>query len=160
MVAVSRAGASSLAELAAMRLPAVLIPYPAATDNHQFHNARAFEAVRAARLLEQRSATPETLVQLLLDVVEKPAVQEKMQTALAQWHAPYAAEQIAEAMLALAGVGAGQGYRKESQPASAPAPRSPDTGTSPKSSGPSQASRLQTGAAGSYTAVLHRERVA
>ena len=58
--AVCRAGASSLAELAAMRVPAVLVPYPAATDNHQFHNARAFEATGAARLLEQKTATPET----------------------------------------------------------------------------------------------------
>ena len=37
--AVSRAGASSLAELAACQLPAILIPYPTAADNHQFHNA-------------------------------------------------------------------------------------------------------------------------
>jgi UDP-N-acetylglucosamine--N-acetylmuramyl-(pentapeptide) pyrophosphoryl-undecaprenol N-acetylglucosamine transferase len=35
-VAVSRSGASSLAEFAAMRLPAILIPYPAATDNISF----------------------------------------------------------------------------------------------------------------------------
>ena len=56
---VSRAGASSLAELAAMRLPCLLVPFPAAADNHQFHNARAFEETGAARLLEQRDATPE-----------------------------------------------------------------------------------------------------
>ena len=42
-VAVSRAGASSLAEIAAMRVPSVLIPFPAAADNHQFFNAHAFE---------------------------------------------------------------------------------------------------------------------
>ena len=107
--AVCRAGASSLAELAAMRVPAVLIPYPTATDNHQFHNARAFEATGAARLLEQKTATPELLVQLLSDLIEKPAVHEKMQSALAQWHAPHAAEQIAEAMLAAVGAGAGEG---------------------------------------------------
>ena len=104
---VCRAGASSLAELAAMRVPAVLVPYPAATDNHQFHNARAFEATGAACLLEQKSATPETLVQLLSDLVEKPAVQEKMRNALGQWHAPHAAEQIAEAMLNAVGAKAG-----------------------------------------------------
>ena len=38
-------------------------------------------------------------MQLLSDLIEKPAVHEKMQSALAQWHAPHAAEQIAEAML-------------------------------------------------------------
>ena len=57
--AVSRAGASSLAEIAAMRLPSLLVPFPAAADNHQFYNARAFEATGAARLLEQKNATPE-----------------------------------------------------------------------------------------------------
>jgi UDP-N-acetylglucosamine--N-acetylmuramyl-(pentapeptide) pyrophosphoryl-undecaprenol N-acetylglucosamine transferase len=98
-VAVSRAGASSLAELAAMRVPAVLIPFPAATDNHQFYNARAFDQAGAARLLEQKNATPETLAQLLLDLLENAASRAQMQTALSRWHAPDAAERIAENIL-------------------------------------------------------------
>ena len=40
-ISVSRAGASSLAEIAAMRLPSLLAPFPAAADNHQFFNASA-----------------------------------------------------------------------------------------------------------------------
>jgi UDP-N-acetylglucosamine--N-acetylmuramyl-(pentapeptide) pyrophosphoryl-undecaprenol N-acetylglucosamine transferase len=98
-VAISRAGGSSLAELAAMRVPSLLVPYPAAADNHQYHNAFAFEATGAARLLEQRSATPEILHRLLTDLLQSAFSREKMQTALAQWQAPRAAEQIAEAML-------------------------------------------------------------
>jgi UDP-N-acetylglucosamine--N-acetylmuramyl-(pentapeptide) pyrophosphoryl-undecaprenol N-acetylglucosamine transferase len=98
-IAVSRAGASSLAEIAAMRLPSLLVPFPAAADNHQFHNARAFEATGAARLLEQKNATPEKLVALLCELVEGQATRAKIQAALAQWHAPKAAEQIAEIML-------------------------------------------------------------
>jgi hypothetical protein len=141
-----------------MRVPAVLVPYPTATDNHQFHNARAFEATGAARLLEQRSASPETLAQLLLDIVEKPAMHEKMQSALAQWHAPHAAEQIAEAILAPAGVEAGEGCRADSQLAASPASRMEDTGNNPKSSGSSRASRLQVSAVGGYK--LCRKRVA
>ncbi len=101
---ICRAGASSLAEIAAMRLPSVLVPYPTATDNHQFHNARSMEASGAARLLEQKSATPETLANLLWDLFEKPAVREKMQQALAQFHAPEAAARIADAMLESVGV--------------------------------------------------------
>jgi len=103
--AVCRAGASSLAELAAMRIPAVLVPYPAAADNHQFHNARAFEAAGAAYLLEERSATPERLVQLLSGLIERRAVHEKMQGALSQWHAVNAAEEITKVMLVLVGAG-------------------------------------------------------
>ncbi len=98
-VAISRAGASSLAELAALRLPAVLIPYPTATDNHQFHNARALEDTGAARLLEQRGATREALARLVLEMIESVAMRERMQAALAQWHHPRAAEDIADAML-------------------------------------------------------------
>jgi UDP-N-acetylglucosamine--N-acetylmuramyl-(pentapeptide) pyrophosphoryl-undecaprenol N-acetylglucosamine transferase len=95
-VAVSRAGASSLAELAAMRLPAVLVPYPAATDDHQSHNARAFEKTGAARLLEQKTATPESLAAPVLALLENPADRDAMRAALVQWHSPNAAEQIAE----------------------------------------------------------------
>jgi UDP-N-acetylglucosamine--N-acetylmuramyl-(pentapeptide) pyrophosphoryl-undecaprenol N-acetylglucosamine transferase len=107
-VAVSRAGASSLAEIAAMRVPSVLIPFPAAADNHQFFNARSFEETGAAHSYEQKRVPPEKteslilkmLAGLILKLIENAGAREKMQTALAQWHAPKAAEQIAEIMLA------------------------------------------------------------
>jgi UDP-N-acetylglucosamine--N-acetylmuramyl-(pentapeptide) pyrophosphoryl-undecaprenol N-acetylglucosamine transferase len=99
-VAVSRAGASSLAELAAMRLPSVLVPFPAAAGNHQFHNARAFEMAGAARLLEQKHATPGRLMAWLRKLVDDETARGAMRTALAQWHTPQAAERIAEIMLA------------------------------------------------------------
>jgi UDP-N-acetylglucosamine--N-acetylmuramyl-(pentapeptide) pyrophosphoryl-undecaprenol N-acetylglucosamine transferase len=102
-VAVSRAGASSLAEIAAMRLPSLLIPYPAAANNHQFHNARAFEKTGAARLLEQKAATPEKVAVLLRELVEDAAARSRIQTALAQWHAPRSAEQIVDCILGALG---------------------------------------------------------
>jgi UDP-N-acetylglucosamine--N-acetylmuramyl-(pentapeptide) pyrophosphoryl-undecaprenol N-acetylglucosamine transferase len=98
-VAVSRAGASSLAEIAAVRLPALLVPFPAAADDHQFHNARAFETTGAARLVEQKNATPAGVVAILDELVENQAARAVMQTALAEWHAPRAAEQIASTIL-------------------------------------------------------------
>jgi len=97
--AVSRAGASSLAELAAMRLPAVLIPFPAATDDHQLHNARAYAISGAARLIEQNLSNPEALAQSLLELAQNETVRETMQTALARWDRPMAAKQIAESIL-------------------------------------------------------------
>jgi UDP-N-acetylglucosamine--N-acetylmuramyl-(pentapeptide) pyrophosphoryl-undecaprenol N-acetylglucosamine transferase len=102
--AVSRAGASSLAELAAMRLPAVLVPYPAATENHQFFNAKAFEKAGAARLLEQKKATAEMLAEWLVDLVRNGHLRHDMQSALAQWEAPRAAEQIAETIVSALGI--------------------------------------------------------
>ncbi|MGB7767516.1 MAG: undecaprenyldiphospho-muramoylpentapeptide beta-N-acetylglucosaminyltransferase [Verrucomicrobiia bacterium] len=96
---VSRAGASSLAEIAAMRLPSLLVPFPAAADNHQYHNARAFEATGAARLLEQKNATPEKVAAMLCELAENETLRKSMPAALVQWHAPKAAEQIAENIL-------------------------------------------------------------
>lgn len=54
---VSRAGATTLAELACAGLPTILIPYPHAADNHQWHNARVFADAEAARLVEQQPQT-------------------------------------------------------------------------------------------------------
>ncbi len=53
-VVVARAGASTLGELAATATPALLVPYPHATDDHQAHNARAFAATGAARVVDDR----------------------------------------------------------------------------------------------------------
>jgi UDP-N-acetylglucosamine--N-acetylmuramyl-(pentapeptide) pyrophosphoryl-undecaprenol N-acetylglucosamine transferase len=97
--AISRAGASSLAELAAMRVPAILVPYPAATDNHQLYNALAFEKTGAACLLEQQRATPELLASKITELVRHGSVAANMRAALDKWHAPRAAEQIAESMM-------------------------------------------------------------
>jgi UDP-N-acetylglucosamine--N-acetylmuramyl-(pentapeptide) pyrophosphoryl-undecaprenol N-acetylglucosamine transferase len=97
--AVSRAGASSLAEIAALRLPSLLVPFPAAADNHQYFNALAFEKTGAAKLLEQKHSTPEKTAALLGELVMDETSRRRTQAALAPWHAPRAAEQIAENIL-------------------------------------------------------------
>jgi UDP-N-acetylglucosamine--N-acetylmuramyl-(pentapeptide) pyrophosphoryl-undecaprenol N-acetylglucosamine transferase len=99
---VSRSGASSLAEIAAMRLPSLLVPFPAAADNHQLSNARAFTTTGAARLLEQKDARPEETAALVTALMEDAAARTTMQTALAQWHVPQSAAQIAAAVYRLA----------------------------------------------------------
>jgi UDP-N-acetylglucosamine--N-acetylmuramyl-(pentapeptide) pyrophosphoryl-undecaprenol N-acetylglucosamine transferase len=98
-LAISRAGASSLAELAAMRVPVILIPYPAAADNHQFYNAWAFVESGAARMLEQEKASPEMLAEMVKGLVEKPELRTGMKDALAKWHQSDAAGQIAAQIL-------------------------------------------------------------
>ncbi len=97
--AVSRAGASSLAELAATSLPSLLVPFPAATDNHQFWNARAFEQTGAAKMVEQSAARPEQFVEALIELMQNEELRRSMQSSLAAWHKPHAAEQIADSML-------------------------------------------------------------
>ena len=98
-VAVSRSGASSLAEFAALRLPAILIPFPAATDNHQFHNARAFVETGAARMLGEQQSTPENLTRMIIELMTQTAERRRLGSALADWHYPNAARDIAEAIL-------------------------------------------------------------
>jgi UDP-N-acetylglucosamine--N-acetylmuramyl-(pentapeptide) pyrophosphoryl-undecaprenol N-acetylglucosamine transferase len=98
-LAVSRAGASSLAELAARRLPAILIPYPAAADNHQYFNALAFAQSGAARLLQQAAATPGSLAGEILQLTADAAKRAAMRQALQPWHRPDAVAQIADGVL-------------------------------------------------------------
>jgi UDP-N-acetylglucosamine--N-acetylmuramyl-(pentapeptide) pyrophosphoryl-undecaprenol N-acetylglucosamine transferase len=98
-VALSRAGASSLAELAARQVPAVLIPYPTAADNHQYFNARAFVQSGAARMLQQETATGGQLAGEILDLLRDTLKRSAMQRALAAWDSPGAASEIAEKIL-------------------------------------------------------------
>ncbi len=65
-LAVCRAGASSVAELATVGRPAVLIPYPHATDGHQIANARAFAEAGGGWVIPQSSLSPSSFA-LYLD---------------------------------------------------------------------------------------------
>jgi UDP-N-acetylglucosamine--N-acetylmuramyl-(pentapeptide) pyrophosphoryl-undecaprenol N-acetylglucosamine transferase len=95
-VAVSRSGASSLAELAAVRLPAILVPYPNATDNHQQLNADVYASAGAARILSQATASPEDLISGVSDLLRNPHLLASMREALAGLDVPDAAERIAD----------------------------------------------------------------
>ena len=95
---ISRSGASSLAEMAAVRLPSLLVPLPTAADNHQFFNALAFEKTGAAKMLEQKSS-PEKVAAMLAEIVGDETTRKQIQSALAQWHAPAAAAEIAQNIL-------------------------------------------------------------
>jgi UDP-N-acetylglucosamine--N-acetylmuramyl-(pentapeptide) pyrophosphoryl-undecaprenol N-acetylglucosamine transferase len=130
-LAVSRAGASSLAELAAMRLPAILVPFPAAADDHQRSNAQAFEQSGAARMIDQATATPDHLVNVLSSLMTDESGRAAMQTALARWHAPRAAEEIAELIMA-----ALSNRTAQLQPAKTSSGHTP-----PETSGPRDSSR-------------------
>lgn len=58
---IGRAGASSLSEIEALGKASVLIPSPYVAENHQFHNAMALVDRNAARILEEKDLTPESL---------------------------------------------------------------------------------------------------
>ena len=70
---VCRAGATTLAELMAMGKPALLIPLPTATDDHQRKNAEALARAGAAAVLEQRDLTGDTLAARIQALLQDPS---------------------------------------------------------------------------------------
>ena len=66
-IVLSRAGAMTIAELAASGAASILVPYPFAVDDHQTHNARYLSEAGAALLLPQDRLTAEVFSQLLLE---------------------------------------------------------------------------------------------
>ncbi|OCA06701.1 UDP-N-acetylglucosamine--N-acetylmuramyl-(pentapeptide) pyrophosphoryl-undecaprenol N-acetylglucosamine transferase [Wolbachia endosymbiont of Trichogramma pretiosum] len=67
---ISRAGATSIAEITLAERPAVYIPYPHSKDNHQFYNAKHIEDSGAAVMVEQNSNAKKNLGELLVDLLQ------------------------------------------------------------------------------------------
>lgn len=69
---IARSGASTVAELAAIGRPAILVPYPHAADDHQTANARAFEAVGACIVILHGEFNADTLAARLRELFDDP----------------------------------------------------------------------------------------
>ena len=80
---VSRAGATILSEIAVCRKPALLVPFPFATDNHQEKNARVLEELGAAKLLLDRDLNGASLAAAIAGLNDR-AVMAKMSDAMAR----------------------------------------------------------------------------
>ena len=89
-LAVARSG-STLAEFAAFRLPSVLIPLPTSSDDHQLWNAREFETMGAATVVEQTGGDLVAAIRAWTD----PERRKKAQEALAEWDVPDATARLA-----------------------------------------------------------------
>ncbi len=76
--ALSRAGATSIAELTAAHVPAVLVPYPYAQGDHQRANARAAAAQGWAAVIDPAELTAERVVREVRQLLSRPEVVEKM----------------------------------------------------------------------------------
>lgn len=100
-LAVSRAGAMMLAELAAAGVPSVLVPFPDAAGGHQSANARAMEAAGAAVVCEEAAWEPGRLWGLAGAILADPARRERMAAAARARGVPDAADRIAVEMLRL-----------------------------------------------------------
>ena len=93
-LAVSRAGATAIAEQTVCALPTILVPYPYATENHQEANARELERAGAADVVLDGVLSPEVLVARVDALLEDPARRSSMATNAAAWARPDAAERF------------------------------------------------------------------
>lgn len=100
---VCRAGATTLAELAAAGKPAVLVPLPTAADDHQRKNAEATARAGAAVAIEQASLSGERLASEIARLLGDAGLRERMSAAARALARPDAARVIAEHVVDLAG---------------------------------------------------------
>jgi UDP-N-acetylglucosamine--N-acetylmuramyl-(pentapeptide) pyrophosphoryl-undecaprenol N-acetylglucosamine transferase len=96
---ICRAGALTIAELAAAGVASVLVPYPHAVDDHQTHNARFLVDAGAAHLQADATLTPALLVREMLELCADRAVLLAMAEAARRVARPAAAEQMLDACL-------------------------------------------------------------
>ncbi len=99
---VSRAGASSTAEIAALGKPSILVPYPHATDNHQEANARAFEGAGAAVVVLDAECDADRLSREIRGLLSSRDRLSKMGAAAHGLARPAAVENIVEAIFSAA----------------------------------------------------------
>ncbi len=104
-LAICRAGGTTLAELAVARVPALLVPYPLAADDHQRANAQVFVSSGACAMVDERSASVPLEVALagsLLDLIQEPSRRTRMAKAMTRLARPNAAKEVAALLHGLA----------------------------------------------------------
>ncbi len=99
---VSRAGASTVSELAAIGRPSILVPYPHALDHDQSANAAALQTAGGCLVREQDSLTAERLAALIAELANDPARLQRMAEAARATGRPNAAALLADEAEAIA----------------------------------------------------------
>jgi UDP-N-acetylglucosamine--N-acetylmuramyl-(pentapeptide) pyrophosphoryl-undecaprenol N-acetylglucosamine transferase len=101
-LAICRSGATTIAELTALGLPAILIPYPYATGRHQYENARVLQAKGAALLLVEDNLTGDRLKKSILGLIEDKKLLKKMSRQSKKLGNPQATRKMVELICDLA----------------------------------------------------------
>jgi UDP-N-acetylglucosamine--N-acetylmuramyl-(pentapeptide) pyrophosphoryl-undecaprenol N-acetylglucosamine transferase len=102
-LAVSRAGAGHLAELAVCGIPSILIPYPHATEDHQTANARELQGVGAAEIVTAAALTGAVMAARVERLVADAPGRGTMAAAARRWGRPDADLRLAEMVARVAG---------------------------------------------------------
>lgn len=104
---ISRAGASSVADISVIGRPSILIPFGAATGDHQTANARGLVEAGAAIMVPEASATPDSLTEQIQLILSDPGGALKMSQAAMSVGKPEAADALAQMVEELAKKGKG-----------------------------------------------------
>ncbi|MBM3324150.1 MAG: undecaprenyldiphospho-muramoylpentapeptide beta-N-acetylglucosaminyltransferase [Calditrichaeota bacterium] len=102
-LALCRAGAITLAELSLVGLPAILVPYPFATHQHQDWNAKAYEKAGAALRIADSELTGGKAAEIIIKLLENPKRLQEMSDAMRTFAKPNAAADIAKIIMELGG---------------------------------------------------------
>ena len=97
-----RSGASTLAELAAMGKPAILVPSPTVVHNHLEVNARVLENGGAAKILLEKDATPEAMLNAIMTLLSDPERLARMSRNMRAKGVADATDKIASMVISLA----------------------------------------------------------
>jgi UDP-N-acetylglucosamine--N-acetylmuramyl-(pentapeptide) pyrophosphoryl-undecaprenol N-acetylglucosamine transferase len=109
-LALTRAGALTVAELTAAGVPAIMVPLPHATADHQAGNARAVAAGGGALVLRDEDLSGERLAATAAPLLEDPERLAKMSAAMASMAFPTAAQELAALVLEAAGRGSRESF--------------------------------------------------
>jgi len=101
-VVIARSGALTISELSAAGRPAVLVPFPHATDDHQTHNARVLVDAGAAILVPDRELPGRSLLAEAVGLLRDSGRRERMGNAARAMGKPDAADRIAAEVISLA----------------------------------------------------------
>lgn len=93
---IARAGASTVAELTCAGRPAILVPLPIATDDHQTHNVRELVSVGGARAIPQTKFTPVELAKQMQKLALEPGALEHAATRALGVGRPHATRDLAD----------------------------------------------------------------
>ncbi len=93
---IARAGAITLSELSLLEKPAILIPSPNVTDNHQYKNALVYAEKGAAVLIEEKDLTPERLIKEVKSILLSPEKLRQMSENMKELAVPGAVDAIWE----------------------------------------------------------------
>ncbi len=101
-LALSRAGASALAELAVQGIPTIAVPYPFAQGGHQEANAAELAGEKRLVMALQENLTPGSFIQMISELKADETRLDTLGKSLLKWGRPKAAEDVADVAIAVA----------------------------------------------------------